>query len=120
MPSLALGAVQDGNHANVEQKPRLMETKWKDVLGVVNALMGRRMLRAKEVANIVHAVRRLEHVGGTDKRLDGRDFCFASHTHGLHICKWNSEPQGYGCAATRRSRNINSCAVSDSDLANEC
>ena len=65
-------------------------------------------------------VRRLEHAGGTDKRLDGRDFCFASHTHDLHICKWNLEPQGYGCATTRRGRNINRCAVSDSDLANEC
>jgi hypothetical protein len=49
-----------------------------NVLGVANALMGRRMLRAKEAANIVPMVRRLEHAGGTDKRLDGRDVCFAS------------------------------------------
>ncbi len=78
------------------------------------------MLGAKEVANIVPAVRRLEHAGGTDMRLDGRDFCLASHSHGLPIYKWTLEPQSYGCAAARRSRNINSCAVSDSDLANEC
>ena len=63
---------------HVEQKPRLVDTKWKNVLGVANALMGRRMLRAKEAANIVPMVRRLEHAGGTDKRLDGRDVCFAS------------------------------------------
>jgi hypothetical protein len=43
MPSFALGAVQEGKHTNVEQKSRLIETKWEDVLGVANALMGRRL-----------------------------------------------------------------------------
>jgi hypothetical protein len=73
-----------------------------------------------KAANIVPMIRRLEHAGGTDKRLDGRDVCFASPHPRRAYCKWNLEPQGYGCTATRRSRNINSCAVSDSDLANEC
>jgi hypothetical protein len=35
----------------------LIETKWKDVLAVAGALVDRRMLKAEEVANIIHARR---------------------------------------------------------------